>query len=335
MEKRITSKDVAKRAGVSQATVSYVLNRTPNQSISEETRQKVLQAVEDLNYYPDKSARRFRSRRTNCITVVMEKELDHPRYAETLQIIREELESHGYRLLLSRPQLAAEGEQLPDHLKDYMENLVDGVLYVSADGESPDAFTLQAVKEHGIPFVAMDACVEDPNIATVDLDYGYGMQLALERLMGIGCSKILYFCPDRENVQERQRLEMLNLLSVQMNIPVTIQTVPVLHSDSLWDWTGQALDAVSSDTGVIISWQFHVSLVLAVLLMKQKKAHVASLTTASPYSQVYEDLYQRQTGASVFHQGLPLQEAGRTGVQALLRLIENPEDRIKVIYRPL
>jgi DNA-binding LacI/PurR family transcriptional regulator len=58
---RTTSRDVAELAGVSQATVSYVLNRTPGQKIPEETRQRVLAAAKELRYTPHASARTLRS----------------------------------------------------------------------------------------------------------------------------------------------------------------------------------------------------------------------------------------------------------------------------------
>ena len=60
MKKNVTAKDIAKLCGVSQATVSYVINNRQNQKISEETRRKVLDAVEALHYYPNASAKSAR-----------------------------------------------------------------------------------------------------------------------------------------------------------------------------------------------------------------------------------------------------------------------------------
>ena len=64
---RITSADVARHSGVSRATVSYVLNGTPNQSISPETRQRVLDAAEHLGYTPYAPARALRSGRSEVV----------------------------------------------------------------------------------------------------------------------------------------------------------------------------------------------------------------------------------------------------------------------------
>ena len=58
--RRATSADVAREAGVSRATVSYVLNDTPNQKIPEQTREKVLEAARKLAYSPSTAARALR-----------------------------------------------------------------------------------------------------------------------------------------------------------------------------------------------------------------------------------------------------------------------------------
>jgi DNA-binding LacI/PurR family transcriptional regulator len=64
---RVTSTDVARRAGVSRATVSYVLNDAPDQSISEETRDAVRRAARELGYRPNSNARSLRSGRSDIV----------------------------------------------------------------------------------------------------------------------------------------------------------------------------------------------------------------------------------------------------------------------------
>jgi DNA-binding LacI/PurR family transcriptional regulator len=67
----VTSADVARESGVSRATVSYVLNRTPGQTIPEETRRRVLDAARRLDYVPSASARALRSGRTGIVLLAM------------------------------------------------------------------------------------------------------------------------------------------------------------------------------------------------------------------------------------------------------------------------
>ncbi|HEX2999155.1 MAG TPA: LacI family DNA-binding transcriptional regulator, partial [Armatimonadota bacterium] len=65
--KRVTSLDVARRAGVSRTTVSFVLNAVAGMQISEETRQRVLDAARDLGYVPDAAAQALASGRSKTI----------------------------------------------------------------------------------------------------------------------------------------------------------------------------------------------------------------------------------------------------------------------------
>ncbi len=68
--RRVTSSDVAREAGVSRATVSYVLNNTPRQSIPESTRQRVLAAAQELNYTPHAAARALRAGESNLVLFI-------------------------------------------------------------------------------------------------------------------------------------------------------------------------------------------------------------------------------------------------------------------------
>lgn len=68
---RVTSRDVAARSGVSQATVSYVINNTPTQSISPATRDRVLKAAAELGYVPHESARALRKGQSKLALLVI------------------------------------------------------------------------------------------------------------------------------------------------------------------------------------------------------------------------------------------------------------------------
>src|SRR5690349_2300883 len=104
--KRPTQKDVALRAGVSRSTVSYVLNdqidlKVP---ISEETRQRVLQAIEDLGYEPDVRAQSLRGGHSKTVGVIIPV-IQNPFFWQTLSGISDALQEAGYSLhLLPNPQ---------------------------------------------------------------------------------------------------------------------------------------------------------------------------------------------------------------------------------------
>lgn len=76
MAKRSTARDVAEMAGVSRTTVSFVLNDVPGVRISDDTRQRVIAAAQQLSYYPDATARRMVTGRTNVIGFVLRQSPD-------------------------------------------------------------------------------------------------------------------------------------------------------------------------------------------------------------------------------------------------------------------
>ncbi|MFI6505272.1 LacI family DNA-binding transcriptional regulator [Nonomuraea typhae] len=94
-----TSVDVARAAGVSQATVSYVLNDNPNARVSEETRQRVRDAAARLGYVPDASARTLRTGRSGIVLVPLSPARTGGLVRDLLDDMGEELRPRGYTLV--------------------------------------------------------------------------------------------------------------------------------------------------------------------------------------------------------------------------------------------
>lgn len=125
--KRPTQLDVARIAGVSRATVSFVVNgltdgRVP---ISEETRRRVLLAVAELGYEPDARARALRLGDTNIIELIIP-DLHNPHYWENIQGIQQEVQSSGYRLLLSH--LGPRNEYGQNVFENLLGQRIDGLI---------------------------------------------------------------------------------------------------------------------------------------------------------------------------------------------------------------
>lgn len=93
----VTSKDVAKLAGVSQSTVSRVF--VPGSSVSEKTKQKVFEAAKVLNYRPNAFARSLTTNESKLIGLVFP-DADYPIHMKTLQLISSELQQVGYSAVL-------------------------------------------------------------------------------------------------------------------------------------------------------------------------------------------------------------------------------------------
>ncbi|MGN8245770.1 LacI family DNA-binding transcriptional regulator [Cellulomonas soli] len=108
---RVTAKDVARQAGVSQSTVSYVLNNTPNQKISEATRQRVLQAAEEMRYAPSAAARALRLGASQVVLAVLPDAPIGSNISMLMERLSDDLDPQGYSVVYRRHRGSAMLEQ--------------------------------------------------------------------------------------------------------------------------------------------------------------------------------------------------------------------------------
>jgi LacI family transcriptional regulator len=185
---RPTQVDVAKRAGVSRATVSYVLNgvtdgRVP---ISEETRQRVLDAIEELGYEPDARAQALRSGSTRTIALIIP-DLRNPHFCEYATGIEEAARASGYHLLLSSTTM--NDEYAVEIFKDLSRRRFDGLIIASSFIlESEEAQnTLEQVRRRGLPIVELD---ENYGVDSVAADYQETTKEMMSYLLSLGHRRV-------------------------------------------------------------------------------------------------------------------------------------------------
>src|SRR5262249_13773745 len=99
----VTRKQVAQRAGVSEATVSYVVNNGPR-PVAAETRSRVLAVIEELGYHPSDIARSLRLQRTSTIGLILP-DTANPFYGEIARIIENAGYAEGYTVILCNSNL--------------------------------------------------------------------------------------------------------------------------------------------------------------------------------------------------------------------------------------
>lgn len=118
MKKNVTAKDIAKLCGVSQATVSYVINNRQNQKISEETRRKVLDAVEALHYYPNASAKSMRTKNCTSIGIVCAKDYSRQAFLNAFTGISQYLSQIDYTITIFNEM--DDIDSSPDYVKSLL-----------------------------------------------------------------------------------------------------------------------------------------------------------------------------------------------------------------------
>ncbi len=185
--KRPTQADVARLAGVSKATVSYVINGLSNGriSISEETRRRVMKAVEELGYEPDTRARALRSGGTKTIGLVIP-DTRNPHFWDNVSGIEQEVRDAGYHLLLS--SLGLENEYGDLIYKDLTGQRIDGLILMGSyiDQSTLAREALDLLLKRGLAVVEIsdrpnvdhkvDRVVADYSAATVEImDYLFSL----------------------------------------------------------------------------------------------------------------------------------------------------------------
>ncbi|AZR74832.1 hypothetical protein BBF96_05275 [Anoxybacter fermentans] len=155
--------EVAKLAGVSKATVSRVLNKSD--LVQPETREKVIWAMEKLNYKPNMIARYLRKQETELIGIILP-DMSNPFYSKVLKGIEEVAYKFGYDVVLMNTNYSEEREK--NSFKTLLERRAEGVLFMChrLDNEKMkwlEEFTLPSViisrtirNNHKIPFVNID-----------------------------------------------------------------------------------------------------------------------------------------------------------------------------------
>lgn len=176
-----TIKDVAKKAHVSVATVSRVINQKGY--VNEETKQMVLQAIEELNYVPNELARSLFQKKSHIVAVMMP-HLTSYYFSDLLEVIEDETINANYRLMIcnSKDDPAKESK----YLKIFDQYNVDGIILISNTNRIEDYLALN------IPMIEIDHNLSDA-IPSITSNNFMGGKLAAEKLVSNGCKKIIHF----------------------------------------------------------------------------------------------------------------------------------------------
>ncbi|MCF3942601.1 LacI family DNA-binding transcriptional regulator [Oceanobacillus alkalisoli] len=191
-------KEVAKRAQVSIATVSAVVNNT--KFVSDELRHRVEEAIKELGYRPNKVARRLKGKTSNIIGATVT-EMTNPFYPYMLKGIEDSAKEQGFNLLLSTTgDIAEEEESIIDTMIDQG---VDGVILSTV--EDTEAPILKKLDTYGIPKVLINRVPEGYKGSYVGIDSLKVGELATKHLTNLGHSEIAFVGGNRFNSRLREK----------------------------------------------------------------------------------------------------------------------------------
>jgi DNA-binding LacI/PurR family transcriptional regulator len=235
VRRRVTATDVAREAGVSQATVSYVLNDTPGQSIPEGTRRRVREAMDKLGYTPHAAARALRLGRSDTVLFVLPDWPLGPALVSLIEGLSAGLEAHGLSLLTRRitatRPLAGTWRTLAPAAVVSLEAL---------DGEE-----VRGMTESGIPVISMlvRRRAEGEGVLAVSHSLIGGLQL--HHLAATGHRHIGYAAPDdpRVAVFRDLRLDGVRTAAFELGLPEpSVRVVPMdlaAAADAVLAWRAE------------------------------------------------------------------------------------------------
>lgn len=156
---KVSIKDIAQKAGVSTALVSYVLNGKEKESrVGQEIALKIKQIATELNYQPSHLAKSLRSGKTHTIGLIIA-DISNPFFANIARVVEDEAKRHGYTVIIgSSDENASKSQDLLDVL---INRQVDGFIIVSAENADQQ---IHFLKDKHVPFVLLDRYF--PEIAT-------------------------------------------------------------------------------------------------------------------------------------------------------------------------
>lgn len=175
-----TLEDVAREAGLSVGTVSRVLNNRGY--ISQQSRERVDDAMKALHYRPNEMARSLSRQKTNIVGVIVPS-IEHPYFAKLVGSLEKELYRSGYRMMLFCSQSRDDRES--EYVEACRGNRVAGLIVCSGPLKTEKFRNLE------FPLVTFERCIDEADAGIVCDNY-FGGQLAARRFAERGCRKALF-----------------------------------------------------------------------------------------------------------------------------------------------
>ena len=211
--------EVAKKVGVSEATVSRVLNGKTG--VSEATRQAVLTALDVLGY---ERPSQLRGERARLVGLVLP-ELQNPIFPAFAEVVGGALAQHGLTSVLCTQTSGAMSEA--DYVELLLQQQVSGVVFFGgmyAEAESPHEH-YQLLTERNLPTVLLNAAIDDLDFPQVSCDDAVAVQQAMGHLIALGHERIGLVLGPPDHIPSRRKLAAAQALAAQEGLELAAEQV--------------------------------------------------------------------------------------------------------------
>jgi DNA-binding LacI/PurR family transcriptional regulator len=177
-------KEVAKLAKVSTATVSRTINGS--NKVSARTAERVQKAIKELNFYPNTHARTLVSGRSRMLGLIIS-DITNPFFPELVKHFEDQAVQKGLEVIIANTDYKP--KRMTECIRRMLERKVDGAAIMTSEA---DPAMLAELTRRNIPTVFMDTGKNTANSANISIDYGQGIQEALQHLFSLNHRRIAF-----------------------------------------------------------------------------------------------------------------------------------------------
>lgn len=318
-----TLKDIAKMAGVSESTVSRVLNGIPK--ASSETRDKILKIAKELNYYPNEIARSLAKQKTQIIGVITT-DISNPYFASVAGGIEMIASQLGYNLIIS-VTFGKEEEELR-YINILKEKKVEGIIFMS--GRMPESCE-EALLNSGIPTVVVARKVKS-SLPSIHIDNIGESYKAVEYLIKLGHRRIAMISGSL-NDKESGYHRLLGYKNALDAYEIPFEEELVAEGNFKMESGIEAMNTLLQ-LKRLPSAVFAGSDAMAVGAIKSIKKAGLSIPEDISVIGFDNNIISQACDPELTTIGQPVDDLGKTAMEMLYKIINGQELKKKTIYLP-
>ncbi|HCW54207.1 MAG TPA: LacI family transcriptional regulator [Clostridium sp.] len=319
---RVTLADVANEVNVSKTTVSMVLNNK-DINVSEETRKRIFEAAERLNYVPNSLARSLSTKKTYTIGLIIPN-IENPFFSEMANAIETEAEKYSYSMILCNTFNNKEKEE--EYVKLLISKLIDGVLIVPTGEKNK---SIELLKSNNIPFVILDRQVDEvDDVNGVFCNSKEGIKLGVNYLLSKGLKKVAFVDGDKYGIKNNSRLEYF--CEIAKDLGIFDEELALKNEISLKGGINATMELISKNKE--IDAIFYGSDVMAIGGMKyllRKGYSIPRDISILGYDNIDICSFVEPELTTIAQ---PIYKMGRESCRILIDEINNKNDMKKVMY---
>lgn len=320
MRKSARLSEVAKLAEVSPGLVSRIINDDPKLRVRQETRDRVMAAIEMLQYTPHASARALRSAQTGLLGFALH-HVNDPIYAQMVETAQATAAEHDYSIvLLNTGELVERQDVFRELVRGHR---VDGLLIQS--GFSADSRSLQALAQ-SVPSLVFNASVA-PGIRSVRLDDTRASTLATRHLVELG-HKNIAFVGAEGGSSDRRYQGYLDALA-EHGLPPHPMIAGGWDADGAREATRRYLASGGQSTGLVVVTSTS-ALGAHAGVMESGRSIPGDISIVS----IHDTWFAPHLNPALTVVALPLAQIGRLSVELLIEQIRSPSDGETILDDP-